>query len=382
MRFRAWRNLSDPYRAAVEGHSPWAAGARDPQPIVSGDVATDPAMASYLPLFQSEQIGALGFIPLVGGGRLIGKFMVYYARPRELTRAGAGAGARHRQPCRRRRAPVSLARRAAADRPLQRDVRRHSRPRSAQSAGRHHHLGAPGDEPRRERPAAEAARPHPLQQRSDDAHDRSAARLHARAPGRRHPAGADRARSRPAGPPGHRRARRGEPRLDAPLDQPGRYARDTGIRTGCRSCSRTWWPTPFSMASPRAAWRSPSTDAPPTSVRVAVHNMGVIPADQLSDAVRAAGRAANGEVARSRAGPLHHPRVGPRPRRTRSTSVRTNRRNDVHRGAPAPAPKRRRSRPDVGERAPERDAARGPAPAPRPCRRGRRHRRKKSRPVI
>ena len=60
-------------------------GARDPQPIVSGDVEADPAMASYLPLFRTEQIGALAFFPLVGDGRLIGKFMVYYARPRELT---------------------------------------------------------------------------------------------------------------------------------------------------------------------------------------------------------------------------------------------------------------------------------------------------------
>ena len=85
MRFRAWRNLSDPYRAAVEGHSPWPVGAHDPQPIVSSDVEADPAMASYLPLFRPEQIGALAFIPLVGGGRLIGKFMVYYTRPRELT---------------------------------------------------------------------------------------------------------------------------------------------------------------------------------------------------------------------------------------------------------------------------------------------------------
>jgi signal transduction histidine kinase len=85
MRFRAWRNLSDPYRTAVEGHSPWPAGARDPQPIVSSDVEADPAMASYLPLFRTERIGALAFIPLVGGGRLIGKFMVYYTHPRELT---------------------------------------------------------------------------------------------------------------------------------------------------------------------------------------------------------------------------------------------------------------------------------------------------------
>ena len=196
MRFRAWRNLSDPYRAAVEGHSPWAPGARNPQPIVSGDVETDPAMACYLPLFKTEQIGALAFIPLVGGGHLIGKFMVYYTRPRELSSQELELALRHRQPCRRRRAAVSLAGRAAADRPLQRDVRRHPRPRSAQPAGRHHHLGAPGDEPGRDRPAAKAAVADPLQQRPHDAHDRSAARLHARAPGRRNPAGSDRARSR------------------------------------------------------------------------------------------------------------------------------------------------------------------------------------------
>ena len=85
MRFRAWSNLSDSYRAAVQGHSPWPPGAPDPQPIVSADVEADPAMAAYLPLLRTEQIGALAFIPLVGGGQLIGKLMVYYGRPRELT---------------------------------------------------------------------------------------------------------------------------------------------------------------------------------------------------------------------------------------------------------------------------------------------------------
>jgi signal transduction histidine kinase len=84
MRFRAWRNLSDGYRRAVEGHSPWSRDAHDPQPIFSSDVAADPAMESYRPLFRAEGIGALGFIPLVAAGRLIGKFMVYYDRPRSL----------------------------------------------------------------------------------------------------------------------------------------------------------------------------------------------------------------------------------------------------------------------------------------------------------
>jgi two-component system, sensor histidine kinase and response regulator len=35
-------------------------------------------LSAYMPLFAAEQIGALGFIPLVATGRLIGKFMVYY----------------------------------------------------------------------------------------------------------------------------------------------------------------------------------------------------------------------------------------------------------------------------------------------------------------
>jgi signal transduction histidine kinase len=41
----------------------------------------DPALSSYVPLFQRERIGALAFIPLVTGGLLIGKFMVYYDSP-------------------------------------------------------------------------------------------------------------------------------------------------------------------------------------------------------------------------------------------------------------------------------------------------------------
>jgi PAS domain S-box-containing protein len=85
MRFVRWRGLSDEYRRAVEGHSPWSPGETDPKPIVVSDVAADPAMASYEPIFARESIAALGFIPLVAGGRLLGKFMVYYREPRALS---------------------------------------------------------------------------------------------------------------------------------------------------------------------------------------------------------------------------------------------------------------------------------------------------------
>lgn len=85
MRFKASRGLSDEYRKAVEGHCPWARDERAPEPVLVADVDADPSMDAYLPLFRSERIGALGFIPLVAAGRLIGKFMVYYERPRQLS---------------------------------------------------------------------------------------------------------------------------------------------------------------------------------------------------------------------------------------------------------------------------------------------------------
>jgi PAS domain S-box-containing protein len=78
MRFRAWRGLSDHYRRSVEGHSPWPRDATAPQPVLVDDAETSPAMAAYLPLFRSEQIGALAFVPLITRGRLLGKFMIYY----------------------------------------------------------------------------------------------------------------------------------------------------------------------------------------------------------------------------------------------------------------------------------------------------------------
>ncbi|KAB2900680.1 MAG: GAF domain-containing protein, partial [Kofleriaceae bacterium] len=84
MHFRAWRGLSEGYRAAVDGHSPWSRETRDAEPIVVTDVAADPAMARFQALFRDEQIGALAFIPLCAGTTLLGKFMLYYGAPREL----------------------------------------------------------------------------------------------------------------------------------------------------------------------------------------------------------------------------------------------------------------------------------------------------------
>ena len=85
MRFRASRNLSETYRRAVEGHSPWQRDAVAPEPVLVPDVDTDPSMQPFLPMFRDEGIGSLGFIPLVTRGRLIGKFMVYYRERHEYS---------------------------------------------------------------------------------------------------------------------------------------------------------------------------------------------------------------------------------------------------------------------------------------------------------
>jgi PAS domain S-box-containing protein len=79
MRFVAWRGLSAQYRAAVEGHSPWAADAKEPQPITVTDAAAADLPDELRVIIQAEGIGALAFIPLIANGELIGKFMTYYS---------------------------------------------------------------------------------------------------------------------------------------------------------------------------------------------------------------------------------------------------------------------------------------------------------------
>ena len=127
MRFGAWRGLSEAYRQAVEGHSPWSADAKDPEPILVTDVALDPSLAALGPVLDAEHIAALAFIPLVHADRLLGKFMLYYDRPHVFTEdevrvatsiAGFVAGAidrkRNEVDLRRSREHLSLALEATA----------------------------------------------------------------------------------------------------------------------------------------------------------------------------------------------------------------------------------------------------------------------------
>jgi PAS domain S-box-containing protein len=85
MRFVSWAGLSDRYRAAVDGHSPWTRDTPDPEPILVEDVEQDEHLASLLPVFRAEGVRALAFVPLVFQGRLLGKFMLYYRAPHAFT---------------------------------------------------------------------------------------------------------------------------------------------------------------------------------------------------------------------------------------------------------------------------------------------------------
>ncbi len=98
MRFVAWRGLSDSYRAAVDGHSPWTPDDADPEPILVEDVATDPRVGALREVIAGEGIRSLAFIPLVYQRRLYGKFMLYYDAPHAFSPQDlrlAGAIAQH-----------------------------------------------------------------------------------------------------------------------------------------------------------------------------------------------------------------------------------------------------------------------------------------------
>ena len=86
MKFVAARGLSETYRRAVEGHSPWRADARNPAPICIENIETAELAEPLRETIRAEGIGALAFIPIVQGGRLVGKFMTYFNRPHVFLR--------------------------------------------------------------------------------------------------------------------------------------------------------------------------------------------------------------------------------------------------------------------------------------------------------
>jgi PAS domain S-box-containing protein len=85
MRFVAWRGLSERYRKAVEGHSPWKPDAKSPKPVCINDVDIADIPKPLKSTIRSEGIRAAAFIPLVSSRKLIGKLMIYYDAPHVFT---------------------------------------------------------------------------------------------------------------------------------------------------------------------------------------------------------------------------------------------------------------------------------------------------------
>ncbi len=84
MRFAAWPGLSESYREAAEGHSPWADDETNPDPICFSDVAAAQFDETIRAALEAEKISALAFIPLVSSGKLIGELMICFETPHEF----------------------------------------------------------------------------------------------------------------------------------------------------------------------------------------------------------------------------------------------------------------------------------------------------------
>jgi GAF domain-containing protein len=73
MRFVAWSGLSEGYRRAIDGHSPWTRDAVDPQPICIDDVGASDLPEPLKATVKAEGIAATAFIPLVVEDKLVGR---------------------------------------------------------------------------------------------------------------------------------------------------------------------------------------------------------------------------------------------------------------------------------------------------------------------
>ena len=81
MRFAAWRALSDEYRRAVDGHSPWKPGDQVADPICIDDIEkADDLSGELKELVRAERIAALAFIPIFAGDKIAGKFIAITMR--------------------------------------------------------------------------------------------------------------------------------------------------------------------------------------------------------------------------------------------------------------------------------------------------------------
>jgi len=81
-RFKAWENLSEDYRRAVEGHWPWDPSDPNPRILWVPDAAQSPELGEVREAVLREGIRALAFVPIRSEGQTLGKLMLYYDAPR------------------------------------------------------------------------------------------------------------------------------------------------------------------------------------------------------------------------------------------------------------------------------------------------------------
>ncbi|HEY9153938.1 MAG TPA: ATP-binding protein, partial [Opitutaceae bacterium] len=87
MRFVASRGLSESYRKAVDGHSPWTQGEPHAKPICIENVTESDLTPELRATILGENIRSVVFVPLKSETRLLGKFMVYFSEPKKFSRA-------------------------------------------------------------------------------------------------------------------------------------------------------------------------------------------------------------------------------------------------------------------------------------------------------
>jgi signal transduction histidine kinase len=68
LRFKEWVDLSQEYRAAVEGHTPWKRGSVEAQPIAVSDAMQDASISTYRQVHAKEGIRA---------GEIVRQLMMY-----------------------------------------------------------------------------------------------------------------------------------------------------------------------------------------------------------------------------------------------------------------------------------------------------------------
>ena len=86
-RFVAWHGLSERYRSAVDGQSPWTSDDPTPRPVSYDYIGFADVPASLIADVTKEGISALAFAPVLARGKLAGKFVAYYDAPHRFTQA-------------------------------------------------------------------------------------------------------------------------------------------------------------------------------------------------------------------------------------------------------------------------------------------------------